>query len=99
MEQLTINRCAFIIRHAGCVYTLQQTGADIRGRCVRDWEQGLYFPTYTMAAGQECRVYTNEVHSEWCGFSFGSPSALWSNSGDCGYLYDDGSLVSTRCYP
>jgi len=53
-----------------------------------------------MQPGQECRVYTNEVHPQPCGFSFGSTSALWSNSGDCGFLYNDGgSLVSTYCYP
>lgn len=62
--------------------------------------QDFWFPDFTMQPGQECRVYTNEVHPEWCGFSFGSSSALWSNSGDCGYLYNElGSPVSTYCYP
>ena len=61
--------------------------------------QDFYFPDFTMVPGQECRVYTNEVHPEWCGFSFGGSSALWSNSGDCGYLYDDeGTLVSEYYY-
>jgi hypothetical protein len=65
-----------------------------------DTGQDYYFPSYTMQPGQECRVYTDEYHSEWCGFNFDSGKALWSNSGDCGYLYNDvGNLVSTYCYP
>jgi competence protein ComEC len=61
--------------------------------------QDFWFPDLVMQPGQECRVYTNEAHPEWCGFSFGSASALWSNSGDCGYLYDGADdLVSTYCY-
>jgi hypothetical protein len=61
--------------------------------------QDFWFPDFVMQPGQECRVYTNEMHPEWCGFSFGSGSALWSNSGDCGYLYDGAAAeVSTYCY-
>ena len=61
-----------------------------------DVGQNYYFPAYTMQPGQECRVYTDEYHPESCGFNFGSPEALWNNSGDCGYLYNGGgSLVST----
>jgi hypothetical protein len=61
--------------------------------------QDFYFPSYEINSWQSCRVYTNEYHPEWCGFSFGSGSALWNNQGDCGYLYDDqGALVSTYCY-
>ena len=61
--------------------------------------QNFYFPNFTLNPGQSCRVYTNEIHPEHCGFSFGRGSAIWSNSGDCGYLYDDGgALVSDYCY-
>lgn len=61
--------------------------------------QDFYFPSYTLVIGESCRVYTNEDHPEYCGFNFERGSAIWSNSGDCGYLYDDvGSLVSTYCY-
>jgi beta-lactamase superfamily II metal-dependent hydrolase len=61
--------------------------------------QDFYFPDFQFELGQECRVYTNENHPEFCGFSFESSSALWNNSGDCGYLYDgSGSLVSEYCY-
>jgi beta-lactamase superfamily II metal-dependent hydrolase len=61
--------------------------------------QDFYFPSFLINPGQSCRVYTNEFHPEYCGFNFGRGSAIWSNSGDCGYLYDGGgSLVSTYCY-
>lgn len=62
--------------------------------------QNYYFPDFVMQPNQECRVYTNEYHPEWCGFNYGSIGALWNNSGDCGYLYNaGGGLVSTYCYP
>jgi hypothetical protein len=61
--------------------------------------QDFHFPDYTMQVGQECRVYTDEYHPEWCGFNFSSGVALWANSGDCGYLYDEtGKEVSEYCY-
>ncbi len=61
--------------------------------------QDFIFPNFILQPGQECRVYTNEIHPEYCGFSFGSEKALWKNSGDCGYLYDEkGQLISKYCY-
>jgi len=57
------------------------------------------FPAFTLQAGQSCRVYTNEFHPETCGFSFGLNESIWSNSGECGYLYDSqGLLVDALCY-
>ncbi len=61
--------------------------------------QDFFFPDFVMQPQQECRVYTDEYHPESCGFSFGSSVALWTNSGDCGYLHDArGELISTHCY-
>ncbi len=62
--------------------------------------QDFWFPDFTMQPRQECRVYTNEVHPEWCGFSFGGASALWSSSRDWRYLYDglENPVVTYR-YP
>jgi competence protein ComEC len=58
------------------------------------------FPSFVMQPGQECRVYTNEYHPEWCGFNYGSGSAIWNNSGDCAYLRDGtGIQVDDYCYP
>lgn len=65
-----------------------------------DLGQDFYFPSFLLSPGQSCRVYTNEIHPEYCGFSYGSGSALWNNGGDCGYLYDGGggAPVSEYCY-
>jgi hypothetical protein len=41
--------------------------------------QDFYFPNYDLASGHSFRVYTNEIHPESCGFSFGSGKALWAN--------------------
>ncbi len=61
--------------------------------------EDFWFPKFVLGPGRECRVYTNEHHPERCGFSFGSSTALWRNSGDCGHLYDaDGTEDSTYCY-
>ena len=73
---------------------------------MQDWRlnagdpgQDFIFPSYNIQPGQSCRVYTNEYHPESCGFSFGSGTALWNNSGDCGYLYyDQGGLEDEYCY-
>jgi hypothetical protein len=57
------------------------------------------FPDYRMQPGQLCRIYTNEQHPEWCGFSFGSESDVWNYAQDCAYLRDDqGTLVDALCY-
>ena len=62
--------------------------------------QDFTFPNFELMPGQICRVYTNEVHTEYCGFSFGRGSAIWNNiEGDCGRLFDASDvLVSTYCY-
>ncbi len=63
-----------------------------------DTGQVFYFPQgFVMQPEQVCRVYTNEVHTEWCGLSFGhSRGAVWSNSDpDAALLYDAaGNLVN-----
>jgi len=62
-------------------------------------EQDFYFPNFQLDPGLSCRIYTNEIHPEYCGFSFGGGEAIWRNTGDCGYLYDrEGAQVSKYCY-
>jgi len=57
------------------------------------------FPNHLMQPGQVCRVYTNEDHPEWCGFSYGSGSAIWNYADDCAYLRDSmGTLIDAYCY-
>jgi len=73
---------------------------QLSGWTLRDAANHVFtFPSYVMQPGQTCRVYTNEYHPEWCGFSYGSGSAIWNNSGDCAYLRDVmGESVDTYCY-
>lgn len=64
-----------------------------------DSGQNFYFPSFNLAPGQTCRVYTNEIHSDYCGFSYGRGAAIWNNEGDCGHLYNAGGAeVSKLCY-
>jgi hypothetical protein len=77
------------------------TAVDLSGWRLNagDPGQNFIFPPFDLQPGQSCRVYTNEVHPETCGFSFGSGRAIWNNGGDCGYLYDaNGNEVSRYCY-
>ncbi len=61
--------------------------------------QDFRFPAVELAPGQSVRVYTNEVHPETGGFSFGKGQAIWNNKGDCGYLFDNsGAVISQWCY-
>lgn len=58
------------------------------------------FPVFVMAPGQICRIYTDEVHPAWCGFSFGNGSAIWNNSGDTATLRDSsGTEIDACSYP
>jgi hypothetical protein len=57
------------------------------------------FPSHVMGPGEVCRIYTNEDHPEWCGFNYGSGSAIWNNGGDCADLRDShGESVHTYCH-
>ncbi|MCB9136731.1 MAG: lamin tail domain-containing protein [Caldilineaceae bacterium] len=61
--------------------------------------QDFWFPSYVLQPGASCRVYTNEIHGDSCGGSFGVNEAYWNNGGDCGYLYNAaGTQVSDYCY-
>ena len=57
------------------------------------------FPNFVIKPGQVCRIYTNEYHPKWCGFSYESSSEIWNNTGDCAYLMDGfGNLLEEFCY-
>jgi LysM repeat protein len=82
------------------------TNAGIVSQNIDGWRlfaddagQNFIFPSFELAPGQTCRVYTNEDHPEYCGFSFERGSAIWNNEGDCGYLFTtSGAEVSRYCY-
>jgi endonuclease YncB( thermonuclease family) len=57
------------------------------------------FPNFILSPGQTCAVYTNEIHPETCGFSFGYPQPLWDNNHACGRLYTPLGVVAFQyCY-
>ena len=66
-----------------------------------DEQQEFSFPAWALGVGDVVRVYTNEVHPEWGGFSFGRRTAIWHNEDpDWADLYDErGMLVSSKTYP
>jgi competence protein ComEC len=73
---------------------------QLSGWTLRDEANHVFtFPSHVMQPGQVCRIYTNEDHPGWCGFSYGSGSAIWNNSGDCAYLNDSQAQeVDQFCY-
>eukprot|EP00574_Skeletonema_japonicum_P006790 CAMPEP_0201717044 /NCGR_PEP_ID=MMETSP0593-20130828/2883_1 /ASSEMBLY_ACC=CAM_ASM_000672 /TAXON_ID=267983 /ORGANISM="Skeletonema japonicum, Strain CCMP2506" /LENGTH=221 /DNA_ID=CAMNT_0048207007 /DNA_START=12 /DNA_END=677 /DNA_ORIENTATION=- len=42
----------------------------------------------TIKAGESVKIYTNEIHKESGGYSFGSGKAIWSNKGGLAVLKD-----------
>jgi hypothetical protein len=61
--------------------------------------QTYFFVGLTMQPGQICRLYTNEVHPESCGLSWGKATAQWNNAGDRANLFDaTGKVVSSIGY-
>ena len=76
---------------------------DLNGWVLRDISDGkpsFTFPAYSLQPGESIRVYTNEIHPEYGGFSFGSESSIWSNSEpDVAALFDSqGQEVSRESY-
>ena len=61
----------------------------------------IFESSYSIRSGQQIRVYTNQVHDRWGGFSFKRGSAIWSNeNSDTAGLFDpSGRLVSRKSYP
>jgi hypothetical protein len=74
---------------------------NMDGWVLRDTYGGQEFTWhgFTLDGQHKIRVYTNEVHPESGGFSFGSKSAIWANKGDAAELADaTGTIVSTFAY-
>ena len=74
---------------------------DLAGWVLMDISEGypsFIFPSYTLLPGESIRVYTNEYHPEWGGFSFEYSRAIWNNTEpDIAVLYDSrGKEVSRR---
>ena len=76
---------------------------DLASWVLKDISEGypsFTFPHYILEPGATIRVYTNEIHPEWGGFSFGYGKAIWNNSDpDVAALYDaQGREVSRKSY-
>ncbi|MFC1947868.1 lamin tail domain-containing protein [Chloroflexota bacterium] len=76
---------------------------NIGGWRLADIDKGypsFIFPSYTLHPGQSVRVYTNEYHPDYGGFSFASGKAVWNNSSpDVAVLYNSqGQEVSRKSY-
>ena len=67
---------------------------------ISDGYPSFTFPSYFLAPGESIRVYTNEYHPEWGGFSFEYGQAIWNNSEpDVAVLYNNqGEEVSRNSY-
>ena len=65
---------------------------DLAGWMLKDISEGypsFIFPSYPLLPGESTRVYTNEYHPEWGGFSFEYSQAVWNNTEpDTAVLFD-----------
>lgn len=78
---------------------------DLKNWRLKDISDGrpefTFTESYSLAPGNWARVYTNEIHQESGGFSFGYGNAIWHNEEpDTAGLFDpSGRLVSQKSYP
>ena len=86
------------------IINLGNLPASLDGWTLSDIDDGtpvFVFTTGFVAPGGVIRVYTNQIHPEWGGYSFGRGTAIWNN-GDpdiAGLADPDGVVVSTKTYP
>ena len=86
------------------IVNLGDAPQDLDGWTLEDIADGrptFVFPSHVLTPGAVVRVYTNQVHPERGGFSFGSGSAVWNNSDpdEAGLFDQAGNLVSRKSYP
>ncbi|MET7362807.1 lamin tail domain-containing protein [Streptomyces sp. NPDC005562] len=76
--------------------------ADISGWVLGadDAGQNFTFPAgTTLLPGARIRIYTDQSHPEWGGFSYGSGRPIWNDRGDAARLRDTGgTLISEYAY-
>ena len=65
------------------IKNLGDASQDITDWVLKDISEGypsFRFPRCILDPGTTIRVYTNEIHPEWGGFSFSYGRAIWDNS-------------------
>ncbi|PKB57247.1 MAG: hypothetical protein BZY73_04140 [SAR202 cluster bacterium Casp-Chloro-G3] len=79
---------------------------DLAGWVLRDTADdtpSFAFPDYQLRPSGRIRVYTDEVHPEWGGFTFGWGRSVWNNNPSepdtAGLFNPQGQLVSAKSYP
>ena len=86
------------------IVNASRTGINLTAWRLVDGTDGtpsFRFPSYLLEPGARIRVCTDQVHSEWGGFSFGYGRPIWSNrEPDEAWLYDaNGQVISQISYP
>ena len=79
---------------------------NLEGWKLQDIDDGsptFEFPAQAIQPGKAIRVYTNQVHEKWGGFSFKENRSIWRNSttspDKAGLFSPAGRMVSERSYP
>lgn len=85
------------------ITNLGDEAQDLDGWVLKDIADGgpsFTFPSHDLKPGKSIRVYTNEIHPKWGGFSFGCEGAVWNNKEpDIAALYNDQEKeVSRKSY-
>jgi hypothetical protein len=85
------------------ITNLGDQAQELAGWVLKDIDEGyplFTFPSYILEPGETIRVYTNEIHPEWGGFSFEYGRAIWNNvEPDVAVLYNSQvKEVSRRSY-
>jgi cardiolipin synthase A/B len=82
------------------IQNMDTVSIQLQGWTLSDAANHVFtFPNFFIQPGQVCRVYTNENHPEWCGFNYGSGSAIWNNTGDTASLRNsNGVLIDMYTY-
>jgi hypothetical protein len=88
------------------IINLGNAPQDLEGWKLADISDGspeFTFTSWLLGPNEVVRVYTNEIHPEWGGFSFGRRSPIWNNDlrdPDIAELYNqNGNPVSRKSYP
>lgn len=81
------------------------TAADLEGWSLVDLndrgQQFTFGEGASLAPGARLRVYTNQVHPEWGGFSYGYGRSIWHNTNPdtAGLIDPGGNVASRKSYP